>query len=612
MSGFYFGRHQGDQQRLQAIAGALSFTDSTWNTIDTSHGMALIIASVDDQALWSPYRDPASGSITAIIGRSAFDAPEWDQILQADPAGKGIVCQHLWKRYRQSGSGLTSGLNGAYTVIIWEPGSHQLTLISDRLGVIPVFTDRPRGDQGPQLCSHPDVLARYSGNPASWDLTTFAEQLHSCYGTPPHSYYQDIKQLDSASLYRWDLDTGKRQQQRYWCAEFAPLYDRPRLATLLAEALTRAIQRRTLPHLLPGGVFLSGGADSRNILFAAADRSKLRGITLFDGRGNELLVAEALCKRAGIAHMECPRDLEYYPRQAAAVLRMGAGIGSFVDGHYQGYLQDIEKHRFNTVYSGCYADYLFKAVALNTRQLRIGRLRLPYRVKGRFQLEYYRQLKRMAPEWKTRAEQRLLGELDGIQLPPRNDIDELQIEARRMLPFSREVDSIARSSIWHTLPWDPPFCDNDIIAVYQQIPPKWKRNGEVFADAVAIVSAAAIDIPHASSMLPVDTSPWRKSLSALSRHYGRGHDIGGPALTKRPPWSTDGSWPDWKYIISHSAIIRDNWHAADTDQRQMFEALLGWDPWSRPLQDWATINDEYFCQIYSMSIWLRQLGDSHG
>jgi len=43
------------------------------------------------------------------------------------------VARHLLRRYRRDGVGALCGLNGYYSVLLWEPG--KLTIVTDRLGV---------------------------------------------------------------------------------------------------------------------------------------------------------------------------------------------------------------------------------------------------------------------------------------------------------------------------------------------------------------------------------------------------------------------------------------------------------------------------------------------
>lgn len=607
MAGLYFSVTTPPREKLACIGNELSFVPSAWSWISSADNSGLALCRVDERRLWGPYEDLQTGTVVALVGRIAFDANEWDEILSSPGRETGLVCREIWRRYRAHGPAALEKQNGAFNIFIWDRGKRSAMLVTDRLGAIPMFIHRAKNPQALQICSHPDILARHALTSRDWDLVTMAEQLRCGTSVHPYTYYRDIVQLDAGSIYQWDLRQGGLAKKRYWEPRFDPIYNRKNNAEDLANALAGAVKRRTHSILGKAGLFLSGGSDSRIALFASSARSNLTAVTLCDDVENmEAKTAKRLCDRAGVKHLLWTRDMEYYPRNAAEVMRIAAGMWNFVDGHYQGFHPQIMQENFGVVLTGCYADYLFKGVALNKRQLRIGKLHLPYNREDRFQLQYYLSHKRIAEEWKVKVEDRLWEELSDLKLPPNNPETKLQVEARRMFPFSREVDAAARSTLWRCLPWDPIFCDRDVIDVYQRIPDGEKLNGKLFGEAVSMVCAEARDIPNANSGVNVAAGPLVKTAKALSRHVFE--TIGRhPSHRQNVPGYAvvNGSWPNWRYLVANSPVMDKLWNSSGPEARDIISELLGWDPWSRDLREWARIDSEYFCRIFSLAVWLH-------
>jgi hypothetical protein len=78
------------------------------------------------------------------------------------------------------------------------------------------------------------------------------------------------------------------------------------------------------------------------------------------------------------------------------------------------------------------------------------------------------------------------------------------------------------------------------------------------------------------------------------------------AMKKKPEvLATQGSWPNWRYIVAHSQLMREIWQAAGKEEKEIINELLGQDAWRRPLQEWSHIDAAFFCRIFSLAVWYR-------
>jgi hypothetical protein len=77
-------------------------------------------------------------------------------------------------------------------------------------------------------------------------------------------------------------------------------------------------------------------------------------------------------------------------------------------------------------------------------------------------------------------------------------------------------------------------------------------------------------------------------------------------LTKRGI-ATRGSWPNWNYYISQSKMVEDLWSRRQSLSRELFNDLLGYDPFKRSLPEWGNNNVELFVRLMTLKLWLEGL-----
>lgn len=589
------------------VVKSLKFTEDTMAERLLWNSLTGVVTRVDDLRLWGPASDNQSGVKVALGGRVAFDRALW-RTAETLPFKGGLACRAILSEWLKNPGGIDAWLNGAFCAIIYDPRVHQLHVFTDRMGMFPVYLAEQGGFW---LSSHPDVLAdglKEAGIPTEIDWTTIAEFLSTGSSVQPYTYYKAIRQMEAATHYIWNLNetASPPQSKSYW--EPAYLHKMPKGTKEsrigdLAEAFKAAIHRRTYDFLGTTAVFLSGGADSRAMLFGVEQPQNVQCVTFFDEANAELETSRRLAEAAGARHHHWQRDFDYYGRTARDIVRISGGIWSFMDGHYLGFLDRITALNLGTVLTGCYADYMFKGLAFNGRYRTFLGKNIPLKELAPFNYEFYQPHLTLAKKWHSLVHERLDLRFTGCvsgQCPA----NPLAVEEKRLRPLSREPDSSGRAILWRTTPFDWAFGDNDVLKVYGQLSVEDKLNGIVFEKAVAkVVGKAGADIFNNNYRTCLGASEKRRKWQflcgvakrKLHRALGRHQESSGVATT--------GSWPDWSYYIAHSELISKLWMNPSHGEQELFLDFLGVDAWERATESWAH-DPHFFIRLLTLRLWL--------
>lgn len=601
------------QPHAEAAGDRLCFAPTTWKQrFNLEDGIKVVTTRVDDPSLWEPAYDKASGVRVWLGGRVAFEETDWAR-AESLPYEGGLACRLLIEMWHRHGDGMPRHANGAFGIVVYDGKRRQLHVFTDAMGIYPIYT----GKSGSLvLCTHPDVLADYMADqedPCNFDLDTLAEVLAMGSSVQPHTFYREVKQLEPASHYRWNLNRmsegfsrttwwnpARREKAVYSCDQEA-VHD-------LADALARAVRRRTLPRLGKCLVMLSGGADSRLALFGADAPSRLTAMTLCDESNAEVETAEKLAKLAGAAHSIYQRDLEYYPKVLEAAMTVSGGMWNVVDAHFMGIQQELNDQDFGVILTGCYADYMFKGLSLNRKHRKLFGKVVPLFDLSDFDFQFYHPQSKVSSDC-MRGVQRRLEERFPSELRETYRDTPLLMEDLRTRPLSREADAAGRLCLMRTQAWDVVFSDRDVLDVYEKLSVEQKLNGILFGKAVGrVCGPAARKIPNNNYQTPVDAGEIRRLYRFLvgvaKRKVGRFAGKAGLKLGQ----STPGSWPNWPYIVEHSETIRSMWDDMPSEHQDLFSDVLGFNVASKSLKEWAEYDHMQLCRILSHSAWLRTRG----
>jgi len=560
----------------------------------------LVLSRCDDWNIWSPYKSLDDNTFIALSGRIALESKEWEQAKE-EKGGGGLACKAIYKMYKSGGIDNLRNLNGNYVVIVYDSIIHKVYIIIDRCGMYPCFEARISENEW-VLCSHPDLLAKVIGMSQDWDMTSIAEFLISGTLSFPYSYYKGTRALDFGCIHTFDLkkeNTFYEGKKKYFNFDF--IIDENsgewNLAEELGEAMKKAVNRRTLSIFGQSAISLSGGLDSRGILCSADNREQLVAFCFFDEENLEYRTASHIAKEVGVKFIPLRRSFEYYGENAEMGVTISGGMGNFGNNHYLGFRNLLSECGITNILTGCYFDYLFKGLALNKRVNRYsGTERLTS-----FQPEYYHPHLKINSKYANAVEERLHNGLPGNTKNTLSNLENLEIERKRIFPLYYEADNMQRVIPQRVMPWYLPIVDNDIINIYLRIPPKWKINTSIFSKMVSIQCGKKIsNIVNSNTGAKVNAS----RINLIFQRYNKA--LKTKIKGRKKNIVTDGSWPNWQYYLNNSEKINSLWMHSSKQAEDVLNEILGQNHRSMEFQGYRGNKLDYFLRLLTLKLWLNQ------
>ena len=373
-------------------------------------------------------------------------------------------------------------------------------------------------------------------------------------------------------------------------------HDPEALAEALADAIGRASRRRTLARLGSTAIALSGGLDSRTLLCTADDPSALQTFCCFDDENREVRTARRIAEAMAVPFLPYHRAFEHYGDSADAGVAISGGMGDLGNNHFLACRDALAGHGVETLVTGCYFDYLFKSLALDTVVHPFTRVEAA----GPTRASTYHQHFDFSGAWAegvaARREALLPRELreDGGEWARR------ERAARRTFPLAREGDNQSRLVPLRVMGWSAPAIDLDLLDVYRRIPVALRLNRRVFHAAVARSCT-----PEVARIMDVNTglrvgapqwavSGWRYVLAL--RH--RIEEV-------RSSIMTEGSWPNWHYYVQRSTALKHIWERENPAATEALRALLG-SSWSPALSGYRSVGGELPLRVLTLKSWMDQ------
>lgn len=522
---------------------------------DRKETFAYAVARLDDPELWFPAENQRNGRMVILGGRIALSAAEWDAAERLALKG-GLAARHLLNQWDSNKTGAVPTFNGAAVAVFLDPMAGIGYLRTDRIGCAPIFASI---SDGPLVIgSHPDSIAATLadlGRPSPLDDITMAEFVRTGTATQPYTYYRDIIQLDAAALYEFGVSGSAatlKLLEKYWSPAVlrggAPA-SRGEFVEALAHGLRTAGELRSSARLGKPVVLLSAGADSRGILCALSSPAEAHAYTYYDEPNPELLRAEAIAKAAGTPHTALKRTPDYYVTNAEETVRLSGGMWSLESGHHTGFVENIwSTPNFGTLFTGCYADYLFKGIALNVKARTIFGKPLPIYKLGFFGQEFHHPINQIESSLEQKSIERFTSRFSDAM----GGDDRYAIEYLRISPMCREADASGRLSFWRQFPIDPMLADNHVLDAYSIQSAKDKLSGIAFGMAIAKITGSTVArIPNNNYSAPVGSGEFGRVgafIAASLRRKLEGLLIASRAF--RPAGvATFGSWPNFRAVF---------------------------------------------------------------
>ena len=557
---------------------------------------SLVLTWFGEPSLWSPYQAP-DGSLYAVVGMVALDESEWEAAEQYGGSG-GLAARAIARRFETGGVAALEEVSGNCVFVIHDAPRGKLYLRTDQAGALPVYTCERGGL--PVWGSHPDILAALTGETSRLDTVSLAEFILASTVTPPFTYYERIRAVEPGSLIAFDLAEKRQTSRRYFTLTFQgdPQTPEDALVDDLAVAWRQAVQRRTLPRLGSITVALSGGLDSRLILAAMNQPERALAFTCYDAPNRELQTARAIAQAVGTTFLPLQRSPDYYGENAEAGVRISGGMGTFANNHFLGVLERLQAEGMQVMLTGCYCDYLFKALPLN---------RHIQRWSGRetvapFAHEFY--FSRWTPDTPLTEQvlQRWEDRFPSALRERQDDAALFEIEARRTFPLCYEGDNQQRLVPQRLTGWCPPLVDLELLRVYQRIPPSLKLNRRIFLKTTRrlLAGSPAGQVPDANTGAGLNASPLGEMLSSnWLRLRRRLSDL-------QRSLASDGSWPDWHYYYRHSPTLERLWLRRHPEAEDFFLRVLGWSQLPARPADFPRDQVFLFVALLTQKLWWQQ------
>jgi hypothetical protein len=607
MAGLYLTIGNASHQRLKAVADRMRFRDESQREFSGAISYAWLAHDNPDQ--FAPAIDSKTGVHVVISGRLCLPPNAW-QAAERLPYEGGLACRHLLDRYLSHGAAGIAPYNGAAVVVIHDPRDQTVHMWTDQFGYHPAFVYGKETDYPTVFTTFPETIRQDSEVDATEDDASMAEFLRAWRTTPPHTYFRHLKHAGAAVHRTWSLNAGTSTCDVYWTPfESGFFRSVDEAADALSDALRQAVGERTAAAK-KSALFVSGGADSRVMLFGAHNPTKVVGVNLYERPTAESAISRDLCERVGTEYVGVGRDGDYYPRMLEDNVRWSGGMWSSEDNHYLGVRHVIDELDVDLVMTACTTDWVFKGYGLEKQHRRFLGRNLPLLQFAKERVDgFLPNYPRAAPAaWKDEIDARMAAWFDGCPQTLTSDRDRLVAEDRRIRPACYTV-SVSGQIMYRTYPYDTFLADSRVAECYSRIPARWKLNGEVWGEAASRVCAKAGDIVDANHGWALNAGTTQKLLAFAMGWMGRRvkKPVAQPKeqqLNGHPP--SYASWPDYGWYANHSETFGNFWNSVPTEDRERMAALWGSDPWSESLDEWAGRDTEIFRLVTLLANWRIQ------
>ncbi len=334
--------------------------------------------------------------------------------------------------------------------------------------------------------------------------------------------------------------------------------------------------------------------DSRLIISQSDKHENLRAICAGGVKKNaEFRTAEEIANKIRIEMLPMVRDIDHYADKAEMDVRIPGRMGSISSNHFLGFRDRLRALGCDNLVTGCYYDYLFKTLALDTTASSLLRRDERAEFKISSYLPYIPAI--------DKYEEIVLGRLHEILprdlIPYDSEASRLQIAARRTFPLWREGDNIQRLVAHRVFGWYSPAVFHEILDVYWRTPVQARLGKSMFKKVVLrSISPAVQRIPDNNTGVRIDASQlmvsvyrYRIALRRLIERNSRQLD-------------TRASWLNWGYYLRKSSKIRTLWCRPNDSARALIEELTG-QPFLEDLEPYLATSTGYFLRLLTLKLW---------
>jgi hypothetical protein len=539
MSDFLFSSRRRPEGELQRLLE--SFLSAVTASCIEEHGewgsLAVAVCPHDVSPMWRDER-----SISVLLG--------WPVLHHATGLPPAPVLDHNRRAVvhgllaERGGIATAGSLDGPFAALTVDRATGDASVVTDRMGFIPLFFSTSAGDDRPLVIgSHVDLVALASGRQRDIDPVAAADFVVHYSITYPHTLYEQVEQFPPAAERSWTPSGWSGPERTYWEPREEPARYLGRAARELRRVFAEAVRHgcEGQDHV---GLLLSGGEDSRSVLGAMPRHVRVDAFTYGDWKNREFRIARQVAGIYGAQLHFGQRGPEHYLAYEAVAPLLGTQH-RYTDVHGYGLHRELGLPELPIVFGGYLSDALLKANFAHRPKRRLIRPATP--LPG----------ERSPPIIANAAGLRedLLREVELRR-------DRLRERIREMRPFS--------ASEWLVL-WPfsmrtgganmhggrrlfrdyQPFVSNGVLDIAVAVPQWWKRERLLFHRAMRPFLAPSWHVPHGRSRYPFFGPVMNVPLGAGVKWARWVRDRAAGERGK-----VQGPWPNLSQLVESPAMAR--------------------------------------------------------
>ena len=226
-------------------------------------------------------------------------------------------------------------LVGHFLIVCVEKNTGKLMIVTDINSFIPAYVSNTFNDVKLTIGSHADAVAVAAGVEKDVDPVSAADFLMHQTVTYPYTMYKYVKQLPPASEVVIDADR-RLDSSKYWMAsKKEPQYSFKEASKVIRKTFL-ANTERICSAQDKVGLLMSGGEDSRVVLAAIPEKTKVDGVTFVDNYNREARLAERIAKRFDIRWQCIERSRTHYIDHAISSVKLSESHMPFIHAHLNG------------------------------------------------------------------------------------------------------------------------------------------------------------------------------------------------------------------------------------------------------------------------------------